>query len=194
MNAQVAYALITHPTLAMRKVRTTKALGTGVVMLVAGSVSLAVAFALLKAEATGAKAPAVIAAYVALVTLTSFAWWLFMGGLVHAAAGLMGGYGNFGRFLAAAGLALAPFTLCTPIVLLLSLLGGLGGVLYMVPILPLIHVWAWVLLIIGIKEVYGLSVGSAIVASLLPFLIIAALTLASLATLVVTVLMSLGIC
>ena len=193
MNAQVTYALITHPTLAMRMVRTTKALGTGIVMLLAASISSAVAFTLLKAEATGPKAPAVLITYVAIVLVTSFVWWLFMGGLIHASAGLMGGYGNFPRFLAAGGLALAPFTLCTPIVLLLSLLGGLGGVLYIMPIQPLILIWSWVLLIIGIKEIYGLSVGSAVVASLLPILIIAALMLASIATLVVTVLMSQGI-
>ena len=36
MNAQIAYALITHPTVAMRRVRTAPTLGTGIVMLLAG--------------------------------------------------------------------------------------------------------------------------------------------------------------
>jgi len=190
VNAQIAYALITHPTAAMRRIRTTPALGTGIAMLIGAAASNAVAFAFMRAQVTGPKAPVVVIGYMVLVTITALAMWLFLGGLMHAAANLMGGYGNFGRFLAAFGLAAAPFILCTPFVLLLSLLGSTGSLLYSVPVLPLIEIWSWVLVIIGVKEIYGLSVGGAVVASLLPLVIIIVVTLSlwstALATLFLT--------
>ena len=190
MNAQIAYALITHPTVAMRRIRTTPALGTGMVMLLAAAVSSAAAFAFLRAQANGPKAPVVVVVYMVLMAITALAMWLFLGGLMHAAANLMGGYGNFGRFLAAFGLAAAPFILCTPCGLLLSLLGGTGSLLYSVPVLPLIEIWSWILVIIGIKEIYGLSAGGAVVASLLPLVIIVVATLSLWSTALATVLLT----
>jgi len=192
VNAQIAYALMTHPTAAMRRIRTVPALGTGIVMLLAGAVSNAVAFAFLRAQASGPKGAVIVILYMALVATTALATWLFLGGLIHAAANLMGGYGNFGRFLAALGLAAAPFILCTPCGLLLSLLGGTGSLLYSIPVLPLIVLWAWILVIIGIKEIYALSAGGAVVASLLPLAIIVVTTLSLWSTALATVLLALA--
>lgn len=193
MNAQIAYALITHPTAAMRRLRTTGALGSGITMLVAASVSTSVAWAVISAAAAGAVGPLVLAAFALFSTASVFALWLFLGGLTHSAACLMGGYGNFGRFLAAYGLVSAPFTLCAPAIILLSPLGASGTALFFLAVVPLIIVWAWVLAIIGIKEIYGLSAGTATVASLLPCLLVAAVGLLLPFTTIISIGLRLGI-
>ena len=193
MNAEITYALITHPSAAMRKIRTTGALGSGIVMLLAASISTALAYSVLIAEAVGPVAPWKLAVFALFASATVFALWLFLGGLTHSAACLMGGYGNFGRFLTACGLTSAPFTLCAPAVILLVPLGGTGVSLFVLAVLPLIFIWAWVLNIIGIKEIYGLSVGGATVASLLPCLLITAVGLLLPITMIFSVVMRLGI-
>ena len=193
MNAQITYALITHPSAAMRKIRTTGALGSGIVMLLAASISTALAYSVLSAEAIGPLPAWKLAVFALFGTATVFALWLFMGGLTHSAACLMGGYGNFGRFLTAYGLTSAPFTLCAPAVVLLAPLGGTGASLFVLAVLPLIIVWAWVLNVIGIREIYGLSVGGATVASLLPCLLIIALGLLLPITMLASVVLRLGI-
>ena len=186
MNAQVTYALITHPSIAMRKLRTAGALGTGIMVMIAGAISFSVSYSMIEAQVLGSRGPVVLTAFALLVTLTTFSMWLFTGGLTHAAACLMGGYGNFGRFLAAYGLTMAPFTLCTPAVLLLTLVGMTGSYLFVLAVLPMIFIWSWILTIIAIKEIYGLSAGAATVASLLPYLIIAVMTALTFATFAVS--------
>ena len=184
LGIEVTYALIAHPTQAMRRIRSTGAVGTSVMMLVAGSISLAVSYLFITTASTGPKGVVVVALFTSLTIATVIVLWLLLGGLTHASACLMGGYGHFGKFLSAYGVAAAPFTLCVPAILLLSLLGSVGMLLFVVPVLPILLLWWWVLTITGIKEMYGLSAGTATVASLLPYvLMIAVLVLVNITSL-----------
>jgi len=194
LSAQVAYALITHPADAMRRIRTDRAPGWAVVMLVAASVSFAVGFALASAAHGGGRGPGMLAAFVGSRVVMALGAWIFVGALTHSAACLMGGYGHLVKFLTAYAMASMPFTLCTPAALLLSLLGGLGLPLLVVVVLPVLALWWWGLTISGIKELYGLSTGAAVVASILPYALIVGLLAAAVCADVVTLSMKGGAC
>jgi len=176
----------------MRKIRTERALGWAVMTLIAASVSFAVGFALVTAAHSGGSGPILLAVFVASRVVMALGAWIFIGALTHSAACLMGGYGHFVKFLTAYAMAALPFTLCTPAALLLSLLGAPGLPLFAVGVL-LLAVWWWCLTIAGIKELYGLSTGPAVMASVLPYFLIVGLLVLFIVGLLVVIVMQSGI-
>jgi hypothetical protein len=175
VSADVAYAIMTHPVEAMRKLRTVKATGMAVATLFAGLLSAAVGFAVLLTLFTGGQSVLVLPVYVGLAVATGAAAWLFVGWLTHAAAGVMGGYGRIGKFLSAYALAMMPFALCTPVALIVLPLDGWPALALFALACMCLSLWSSLLTIVGIMEVYGLSAGAALVASLLPCVLIWAL-------------------
>lgn len=174
MSADVAYAIMTHPVEAMRKLRTVKATGVAVATLFAALLSVAVGFAVLLTLFTGGKSVIVLPVYLGLAVVTGAAAWFVVGGLTHATAGVMGGYGRIGKFLSAYALAMMPLALCTPAALIVLPLGGWVALALFVLACMCLSLWSWLLTVAGIMEVYGLSAGAALVASLLPYVLISA--------------------
>ncbi|NQT20715.1 MAG: YIP1 family protein [Planctomycetes bacterium] len=175
MSVDVAYAIMTHPAEAMRKLRTVKATGVAAATLLGALVSVAVGVAVILTLLTGGLSVFVLPVYVGLSVATGAAAWLFVGGLTHAAAGVMGGYGRIGKFLSAYALAMMPFALCTPVALIVWPVGGWAALALFVVACVCLSLWSWLLTVAGIMEVYGLSAGAALVASLLPCVLIWAL-------------------
>lgn len=169
MSAQVAYAIITRPDDAMRRIRASGGLGTAVMTLICASVSFAVGCALALALLSGGKGAMTLAFFVGWSVLLALVLWVFIGALSHSAACLMGGYGHFAKFLAAYAMASMPFALSAPAALILSPLGGAGASLFVLLVLPILGIWQWFLIVFAIRELYGLSTGVAFVASILPY-------------------------
>jgi len=193
LSAEVAYALITRPSHAMRRIRSAGSPGSSALMLIAASASFAVSFLLTSALYTGGKGPGLVAVVIVGRVLLALVGWLLLGGLIHSAACLMGGYGHFAKFLAAYAMASMPFTLCTPVALLLSLLGVTGLVVFAFVVLPILAAWWWGLTIAAIKEIYALSTGAAVVVSILPYALVIVTLLVALVSGVATI-CALGFC
>ncbi|MGB9802487.1 YIP1 family protein [Desulfofundulus sp.] len=96
--------------------------------------------------------------------------WLVVSAFLHFTAGLMGGRGSAPGVLTVTGLASLPALVLIPADLLLLLFNTRGVALTVITVILglVVFVWALVLVVLGLKEVYQFSAGRALITLLLP--------------------------
>lgn len=109
--------------------------------------------------------------------------WFGYSAFIHLAAELLGGKGVATGVLVVVGLAGIPSILMVP-VNLLSLWLGTGGLIIIALAGLAILVWSIVLLVIGLKQVHGLTSGRSFLAVVSPFLLLLVLFIIIIAALV----------
>lgn len=105
--------------------------------------------------------------------------WFGFSAVVHLAAGLLGGNGTAGGVFAAVGLANMPSILLIPVNLMILWLGaGRFVATFLVGLTGLTAVvWTAILLVIGLRQVHGLSNGWSVLVVVSPFLTLAVLVI-----------------
>ncbi|GBF35669.1 hypothetical protein DCCM_4798 [Desulfocucumis palustris] len=111
--------------------------------------------------------------------LVTFVKWFVYSGLLHLVAELFGGSGRAVGVLAVTGLASLPALLFIPFELLLLLAAGEGPAATIVSGLFSLGsaVWGFVLVVLGIREVHGITTGRALAVALTPALALIALSI-----------------
>lgn len=95
--------------------------------------------------------------------------WLLSTSVFHLLAELLGGRGSVKSLLAIVGLSYLPFIFLAPVELLLLIWGLNSVVVILVMILNfLIFIWWLALMVLGVRQEYCFSAGSALAAVLLP--------------------------
>lgn len=101
--------------------------------------------------------------------LAKFCNWLLSTSVFHLLAELLGGRGSVKGLLAIVGLSYLPFIFLAPVELLLLIWGLNSVVIVLVIILNLlIFVWWLALMVLGVRQEYCFSAGSALAAVFLP--------------------------
>ena len=168
-GSELCYALIARPSAAMATVRRTSATRIAMAIVVLALVSQHVAGALFDVPPANRFlwTLVVVGSFVVKVVMAA-ALWLTLTLTCHAVARLMGGYSEIGRCFSLLGLSAAPLALGTPLALLARASGAGGALFYANIALPLLALWALVLAVIGLREVYRLGPASAVISVLLP--------------------------
>lgn len=109
--------------------------------------------------------------------------WFGYSAILHLSADLLGGRGGARGVFAVVGLAGLPALLTIPVQLLSYLYGPESTVVAVLVSLAALSVWVWgfILLVIGLREVHGLSTGRTVLVILSPYLALALLLLILLA-------------
>lgn len=164
---------------------------TGILSLISGYFAASQVFAT-GFPGTGPEA-AVLPALLPLVMMLGLFWgylkWFGFSAILHLAAGLIGGSGTAAGVFALVGLANMPSILLIPVNLfiywlgagriMVALLAGLTGLAS--------AVWTTILLVIGLKQVHGLTTGRSLLVVFAPFLTLAVLVLLFIVVLVMVV-------
>lgn len=123
--------------------------------------------------------PGVFKALLPVGALFGLCWgylkWFGLSAIIHLAAGLLGGRGNAAGVFTFVGLANMPSIFLIPVNLIIYWLGAgkiiftlLSGLLGLTTV-----IWTTILLVIGLKQVHGLTTGRSVLVILSPLLLLA---------------------
>lgn len=195
---ELVYGVLFEPGKTMKKVAERPPLGLAALVVTILSL-LGTAMGLLTASSVLDQSPHAAAmeqffpavrALVPLGAVFGFLWgyvkWFGYSAILHLAAELLGGRGNARGVFAAAGLAGLPSIFMIPVQFLTYWFGtGNWAVTLLVVLAGLaVGIWSAVLLVIGLKQVHGLSTGRSVFVVFSPILALVALGVLMIAALV----------
>ena len=157
----VTYELLMRPSAALERAARSSSWGLGLAVLVAATLSWHVASTLHAAQRSGVGAPVLILVLPFRLVLVLLMW-VGLVALIHLVARGLRGYGSPRALFLVVGLSSLPLVFLTPLAILTRPLSGAGSALYAMA-LGCLCVWSLVLLVKGVRRVYVLGSGAAVI-------------------------------
>jgi len=107
-----------------------------------------------------------------LSVIGGFIGWVFIAGILHVVAKILGGKGAFTEMLVLMGFAMLPNILQAPIGLVVIHIGSLTGAFVSMGLGGVLAIWILILDVLAIREAHKFSTGRAIATLVLPFVVL----------------------
>lgn len=171
------YELLMRPWAAFERAARSYSWGLGLIVLAAATLSWHVASAMSSALGSGIAVPALVLLLPFRLMLVMILW-VGLAALIHLLARGFRGYGSAAALFLVVGLSSLPFVFLTPLAILTRPLSEAGSALYAIAF-GILCLWSLVLLVKGVRRVYVLGSGAAVISVLASWALLCTLALAA---------------
>jgi len=172
---ELIYGVLFEPAAVMRRVAADPPFGTALLIFTLVNLIDALMSAVIAARAGAGGLPgtplfarSAVSVMIAVGLILQYVKWFAVSALVHLTAGLLGGRGRAVGLMTVTALAVLPAVLLVPVNLILLLFGVRSVAPVMLLLGLAVLVWSAGLVVLGLREEYGLNTARALLAVLLP--------------------------